>query len=126
MSVYLDTQVAIWLTEGKAGKLSREARRRLEREHILLSPIVLTELSLLREIGRAKPQAIDIYQSLHDSLGVTLCSIPFAQVARESMSTSWTRDPFDRIIVAQASVDSGDILLTADAHILENFPHAVW
>jgi PIN domain nuclease of toxin-antitoxin system len=36
----------------------------------------------------------------------------------------WTRDPFDRIIAAQAAVDATP-LLTRDRIILSNYPHAI-
>lgn len=38
---------------------------------------------------------------------------------------SWTRDPFDRIITAQAAV-SGAVLLTRDERIRANYRQAVW
>jgi PIN domain nuclease of toxin-antitoxin system len=37
----------------------------------------------------------------------------------------WTRDPFDRLITAQAAVGS-DVLITKDATITANYPRAVW
>ena len=40
-------------------------------------------------------------------------------------SISWTRDPFDRLIAAHASLEAA-ILLTADETILEALPGAVW
>jgi PIN domain nuclease of toxin-antitoxin system len=38
---------------------------------------------------------------------------------------AWTRDPFDRLIVANAMAD-GAPLITADETILANFRDAVW
>ncbi len=38
---------------------------------------------------------------------------------------SWTRDPFDRLIVGHAAVDD-ELLLSKDRKILENYPFARW
>ena len=40
-------------------------------------------------------------------------------------SFAWTREPFDRLIVANAMAD-GVRLLTADEMILRHFKDAVW
>jgi PIN domain nuclease of toxin-antitoxin system len=41
------------------------------------------------------------------------------------MGLTWTRDPFDRMIAAQAVVADAP-LLTADETILDNLPLATW
>jgi len=38
---------------------------------------------------------------------------------------SWTRDPFDRVITAQAATD-GSSLITKDEIILHHYENAVW
>ena len=43
----------------------------------------------------------------------------------EAIAQSWTRDPFDRIIVANA-ICAESQLLTKDANILGNYKNAVW
>jgi len=42
-----------------------------------------------------------------------------------TLDFSWTRDPFDRIIVANAAVNH-NILVTKDQNILENYEKAIW
>ena len=42
-----------------------------------------------------------------------------------SIQQDWTRDTFDRLIVAQAKTRDAS-LLTKDRTILEHYPHAVW
>ena len=49
----------------------------------------------------------------------------FADVVAAATTFAWTRDVFDRLIVANAMTD-GARLLTADQHILDNFRDAVW
>ena len=41
------------------------------------------------------------------------------------MPLSWTRDPFDRLLVATALLHQAP-LVTCDTRIQENFPGAVW
>ena len=38
---------------------------------------------------------------------------------------TWTRDPFDRVIVANAALN-GNILISKDQNILEHYIHARW
>jgi PIN domain nuclease of toxin-antitoxin system len=38
---------------------------------------------------------------------------------------SWTRDPFDRLIVGQASAN-GAVLVTKDAGIRQNYKQSIW
>jgi len=44
----------------------------------------------------------------------------------EALPLDWSRDPFDRIIVAQAIANHDAVLLTADAHIRSHYRRAVW
>jgi PIN domain nuclease of toxin-antitoxin system len=46
-------------------------------------------------------------------------------VARAATEIRWTRDPFDRMIAAQAIVADAP-LVTADRTILEHLPQATW
>jgi len=48
-----------------------------------------------------------------------------AAVVHAATSLTWTRDPFDRMIVADAIVAASD-LLTKDEQILTNAPFARW
>jgi PIN domain nuclease of toxin-antitoxin system len=41
------------------------------------------------------------------------------------LEISWTRDPFDRIIVANASLENS-ILVSKDQSILGHYPFARW
>jgi len=46
-------------------------------------------------------------------------------VAREAVAQSWTRDPFDRLIVAQAAIRA-TALLTKDRVIRRRYAPAFW
>jgi PIN domain nuclease of toxin-antitoxin system len=123
--IYLDTHIAEPLTRGNLRLLSKEAGRLLNRDRdVRISPMVLVELEYLYEIGRLKARAQVVVDSLMSELGLRLCDIPFSDVARQALAESWTRDPFDRIIVAQARLAKA-VLITRDIDILAHYNKAV-
>jgi PIN domain nuclease of toxin-antitoxin system len=123
--IYLDTHVAVWLYEGRVELISPRLRGLLESEAPLLSPIVALELEYLFETGRMSTQAGTLLQTLGRDLGVRLCDLPFADVITAALRQSWTRDPFDRIIVAQAALRRAP-LMTRDASIRAHYHRALW
>jgi PIN domain nuclease of toxin-antitoxin system len=66
-----------------------------------------------------------LLQTLGRDLGVRLCDLPFADVVTAALRQSWTRDPFDRIIVAQAALRRAP-LITRDATIRAHYHRALW
>ena len=123
--IHLDTQVAIWLFVRKHRLLSNAARRLLERETSLISPMVVFEYEILIELERVREPADVFVADLAERHGVDLSVASFQGIVARARSFAWTRDPFDRLIVANAMAD-GARLLTADAMILDNFKDAVW
>lgn len=122
--VALDTHVVAWLYADDRDRL-RPVLKRLTASDLVISPIVTLELEYLREIGRLRVGGQEIVSDLVARVGLRLSMAPMAQVVGHALGLSWTRDPFDRIIVAQAIAD-GVPLLTKDSTIREHFPHAVW
>ncbi len=123
--IYLDTHVVVWLYAGETGRLSPIATELIEGNGLLISPIVQLELEYLREVERINTGSALILESLAQSIGLQICDRPFARVVVESVQQCWTRDPFDRLIVAQATTRNA-VLLTKDRSILANYPHATW
>lgn len=126
MSVYLDTHVAIWLHDGLLTRLSAEAKRQIEANDLLVSPMVLLEFQYLYERKRIGIAPASLYATLHSSFDIGICDFPFAAVALEAVSLDWSPDPFDRIIVAQAKVNHDAVLLSADTRIRDHYKQAVW
>jgi PIN domain nuclease of toxin-antitoxin system len=60
-----------------------------------------------------------------DALGVTMCSASFPAVSREADRHAWTRDPFDRLIVAQASLHEAP-LVTKGQTLHAHYAGADW
>ncbi|MGA2569867.1 MAG: PIN domain-containing protein [Terracidiphilus sp.] len=126
MIAYLDTNAVIRLAHGRLRTIGREASRLIAGAELLVSPMVLLELEYLYEIGRLTLPARDIQRKLEHELGVRPCELPFADVARAALDEKWTRDAFDRIIVAQAKVNGFAPLISSDEKIAENYPRTVW
>jgi PIN domain nuclease of toxin-antitoxin system len=125
MIAYLDTHVALKLADGR-GRVGRVASRLIQRADLLASPMVLVEMEYLFEIGRTKLPGKDVLRKLEHELGLHLCELPFAKVARAALDEKWTRDPFDRIIVAQAKVNGFAPLISADQEIAKRYARTVW
>jgi PIN domain nuclease of toxin-antitoxin system len=123
--IYLDTHVVLWLREGLLDRLSRTARRLIEQNDLLISPMVRLELQYLFEIKRCSVAAHVIVMDLQSEIGLSICDLPFDVVAGKATEITWTRDPFDRLIVANASC-RGSRLLTKDANIRRHTRLAVW
>ena len=123
---YLDTHVSLWLVEAKTQKLSQPAKRAIERYDLRISPVVLLELEYLYEIRRAPVAAVAASAKLQAELGVEVCDYPFPKVAYAALSETWTRDAFDRLIVAHAKANAAAPLITADEAIRAHYKPAVW
>lgn len=121
----LDTHVAVWLYAGAVDQLSEAAASTIEREPIVLCPLVRLELACLHEIGRVSADPADVIAGLIRDLGAEMSVVPFADVVSAAVSLDWTRDPFDRLLVADA-ICGGDVFVTRDRAIRSEFPAAVW
>ena len=123
--IYLDTHVVVWLYMGEPSRLSDNAKHAVCEHELRISPMVILELTYLREIGRLTTEPEVISDFLGQALGLKVCRLPFEEVVLSAMTQAWTRDPFDRIIVGQAARRQCG-LLTKDEMIRENYSHAVW
>jgi PIN domain nuclease of toxin-antitoxin system len=125
-SAYLDTHIAVWLFGGGSERLSSAAKRQIEVEDLLISPMVLLELEYLHARKRIVRAPAEVFNYLNSTFGVDLCHYPFPAVAREAVRMTWTNHPFDRIIVPQAGANDMTSLVTADSAIRRHYKRAVW
>ena len=126
MIAYLDTHVVLWLAAGKVNRLSSKARGLLDRSELLLSAMAFLELEYLRELGRTKFSAQDLLVKVSHETNLRLCDLPFSQISSAALDEKWTRDPFDRIIVAQARLNGLAPLISSDEEIATHYPRTVW
>lgn len=123
--IYLDTHVVVWLYAGQLERFSDETQALLNEHDLRICPIVQLELQYLHEIERITVDAQTILTDLAARIGLQVCDKRFQAVVAEAGNVSWTRDPFDRLIVANASLNN-NILISKDKSILSNYPHAKW
>ena len=123
--IYLDTHVVVWLYAGLTEKFPESARQLINEHEVMISPIVRLELQYLYEIQRVLDEAQTIVTDLAHRIGLQVCDKPFDRIVTQALTYTWTRDPFDRLIVAHAALND-DILLSKDRHILEHYPEARW
>jgi PIN domain nuclease of toxin-antitoxin system len=120
---HLDTHVAVWIAAGDSHRL-KPAQKRISRGHLFVSPIVVVEMEVLREIGRLTESVDRILQVL-EGHGVRRDEAFFAEMMIRARALDFTRDPFDRFIAAHA-LASNATLLTADQNLLTRCTCARW
>ncbi len=118
MKLLLDTHLLLWAA-GEPQRLSKPARRLIDDpdNELLFSAASLWEVAIKRRLGREdfKVDARLLRRGLLDNGYSELPIISDHVVATESLPLLH-RDPFDRILVAQATVE-GVTLLTIDSLI---------
>jgi len=122
MKLLLDTQLLLWAA-GAPERLSEQARALLEdpANELLFSPVSLWEIAIKRGLGRTDFQ-VDARVLRRGLLDNGYAELPLTgehAVAIEGLPPLH-KDPFDRILVAQAMVE-GIVLLTADT-MLAQYP----
>lgn len=123
--IHLDTHVVLWLAQRAERKLSAEAIRAISRHERVISPIVLLELELMHEIGRLKASPDDVLSAIRSQMTLATTRTSLAEIVARARVLTWTRDPFDRLIVAHAIAEDAT-LVTSDGLILDHFKDAVW
>lgn len=110
--ILLDTNALIWLQQGhrRARPLARLAR-------VYASPASLLELQFLSEAGRIRFAEAASVATIAADQRWTVDDPPSSRWFLAATEVGWTRDPFDRLIVAHAQL-RGWKLATADEPIL--------
>jgi PIN domain nuclease of toxin-antitoxin system len=120
MKLLLDTQLLLWAA-AMPQRLSEQARQLLEdpANELLFSPVSLWEIAIKRGLGRTDFQ-VDARVLRRGLLDNGYAELPLTgehAVAIEGLPPLH-KDPFDRILVAQAMVE-GIVLLTADTMVAQ-------
>jgi PIN domain nuclease of toxin-antitoxin system len=126
VKAYLDTQVVVWLAEARLERISNAALDAVNEHDLVISPVVLIELNYLHQIKRILRSPLDIAKQLRTQLGLEICQLTLADIAETALFETWTRDPFDLLIVANAKAGGYAPLLTSDEKIRAHYPRAVW
>ena len=122
--IFLDTHVVVWLY-AEADRIPAPVRQQLDDAELVISPMVRVELSLLAEIGRLRLPAGALLSALRRDLDLSVEESGWLRGAEIAEHLSWTRDPFDRLIVAHA-IAFGAPLCTRDRKLRSHYPAAFW
>ena len=123
--IYLDTHVIVWLYAGLTTRVPPAGRTLLNASDLAISPMVLLELQYLYETGRTTEPGRTVVEDLSQRIGLRIYEEPFQHIITLAVQQTWTRDPFDRIIVGQAALHQ-TTLVTKDRAMRRHYPHALW
>lgn len=120
MKLLLDTHLLLWAA-GSPDQLSKEARLLLEDplNELMFSAASIWEIAIKRGLGRTDFQ-VDARLLRRGLLDNGYQELPISSEHAVSIDSlpPVHKDPFDRILVAQATVE-GIILLTTDAQVAQ-------
>jgi PIN domain nuclease of toxin-antitoxin system len=124
-NIYLDTHTVIWLYNNELHKFPVKTLELIDNNNLFISPMVVLELEYLYEIKRLNEHATILTETLNQEINLQMCKFPFILVITEALKQSWTRDPFDRIIVAHSAINQS-LLISKDTLIHENYEKVFW
>lgn len=111
MRVLLDTHLLLWALAAPA-KLPAAARKRIEAGEVFVSAASIWEISIKSGLGRLEADPQEVLAAIAPA-GFSLLPITGEHAAKVRELPSLHKDPFDRMLVAQASIEPM-ILLTND------------
>jgi PIN domain nuclease of toxin-antitoxin system len=125
MSCFLDTHITIWLYEKRLDLLSEKAKQYIEENDLFISPAVKLEIEYLFEIERIKDNSETICNFLERNMDLKIEKSSFSEIIKISLNEKWTRDPFDRIIVAHSKLKDYT-LISKDKKINKNYFRTIY
>ena len=124
-TIFLDTHVVIWLYQKDKNRFNKSVQDLLEHCNLYISPIVKLELEYLYEIDRLLIAPRKLLDYLYDKIGLSISNESFDAIINTARDIKWTRDPFDRIIVANAALHDTH-LISKDVRIRKNYTWTIW
>lgn len=123
--IFLDTHAVVWLYEGRSEIFPAAAAEAINKNELFISPMVILEMEYLFEIKRITRHGETIFEDLRSRIGLRLDDSVFFEVTRVSLTLTWARDPFDRLITAAASLHNAG-LISKDSVIAEHYQKTIW
>lgn len=110
----LDTHVLLWWLDDDA-RLGHAARQTIAASdnRVMVSAATVWEIAIMQAIGKLDAPP-DLVAGLSDE-GFDPLPIEFAHAERAGSLPPLHRDPFDRMLIAQAEIESLDLLSADDA-----------
>ncbi|MGI8622471.1 MAG: type II toxin-antitoxin system VapC family toxin [Solirubrobacteraceae bacterium] len=125
VALLLDTHVVLWWMTGDTGRISRAAVQAIgaENARIVVSAVSVWEVAIKRRLGRL--DAPDDLLPQLERARVELLPISARHADRVATLPPHHRDPFDRLLVAQAASEAL-ALVTADESLRRYDVDVVW
>jgi PIN domain nuclease of toxin-antitoxin system len=114
LKLLLDTHAALWWLTGDE-RFGREAERQLidDTNQILLSAAVVWEVAIKRSLG--KLQAPEDFAPMLLGAGIQALAVSLEHAGSVEHLPWHHRDPFDRMLVAQASIEKAAVVSRDEA-----------
>jgi PIN domain nuclease of toxin-antitoxin system len=109
--ILLDTHVLLWAL-GSPAKLSSTSRKQIEAAEVYVSAASIWEISIKSAIGKLKADPADVLGGVSPA-GFSMLAITVEHAANVIRLPPLHKDPFDRMLIAQALIEPM-ILLTND------------
>jgi PIN domain nuclease of toxin-antitoxin system len=126
-AVLLDSHALLWWLENDA-RLSDGAREVIENpaNQMLVSAGSLWEIAIKHNSGKLKaPNLVNNFQKELDEEGFVELPILAKHAIRAALLPAHHRDPFDRLLVAQAEIENASIV-SRDSKFDEYGIHRIW
>lgn len=112
MRVLLDTQLLLWAL-ARPSKLSRVCRGHLNAAEVYVSAASIWEIGIKSAVGKLRADPREVLEAIEPA-GFASLSINGEHAAEAANLPPLHKDPFDRMLIAQASIEPM-ILLTNDS-----------
>ncbi|HZP21598.1 MAG TPA: type II toxin-antitoxin system VapC family toxin [Bauldia sp.] len=115
MRLLLDTSITLWTLAGDR-RLSKSARNVIESAtEVLVSAVTIWEISVKTALGKLEADLDDLLAEMN-SVGFRHLALTWEHARRVRDLPPHHRDPFDRMLVAQA-MSEPVLLLTSDSFL---------
>ena len=114
-SLLIDSHVLLWLLQ-EPEKISTEAQQMISRSVVVISAASLWELAIKHQAGKLAFSPNELISAI-ETIGASILPITEQHVAALLDIIMPHRDPFDRILLAQAQSE-GAAFMTADQILL--------
>ena len=103
MRILIDTHLLLWALASPS-KLSATARKLIDKSEIYVSAVSIWEISIKTALGKLAASSSDVLAAVEPA-GFALLPITGDHAAHVATLAPHHKDPFDRLLVAQAQVE---------------------
>ncbi len=125
--IAIDTCVALWLAERRMQSISQRSRDLLAISSVYIPTMVGLEIDFMYQRNAEKNPftSKSALALIKQDFEVVERKLDITDLCAAASSLSWTREPFDRLIVGEAMALKLR-LITSDRLILKHYKKAIW